>query len=446
MISTVIKPNLHSGGSPRSTNGCNGAALTPVTLCRTVAATFLCAAALHQSPTVAATPSREVPDTTNVVPENLIGEIDHIVRHHYYSQARLASAGWDAAVSRARSAFDEASASADQSKVLQNLLATLGTSHTTYYPPDDPAYWQMAGIFEPVIERVCKEENRPEMPITVSEIGVFWKRIDSRWYVGGIYDGSAADVTGLRVGDEIVSAGGSAFSPVITFARNASSSVALEIRRSQGGPVRQVTLSPQRVRPHEALRAATENSWRIIPRGSRRIAYLRVWSWTSAEIQQVVVQAVAKSNQASVDAFVLDLRDGWGGASPHYLSIFDRDVPILESIDRAGDASTYDTQIRKPTVILINGGTRSGKEIIAYGAKKHGLATLVGEKTAGAVLFGQPFCLSNRSLLYLAVADARVDGQQLEGRGIEPDIEVAFDVRYADGRDPQMERALDLLQ
>jgi carboxyl-terminal processing protease len=105
----------------------------------------------------------------------------------------------------------------------------------------------------------------------------------------------------------------------------------------------------------------------------------------------------------------------------------------------------FDQQIRKPAVLLVNGGTRSGKETIAYGAKKHGLARLVGERTAGAYTFGRPFCLSDGSLLLLAVSDARVDGERLEGRGVAPDIEVPFDFRYAAGKDTQLARALDVL-
>jgi carboxyl-terminal processing protease len=105
----------------------------------------------------------------------------------------------------------------------------------------------------------------------------------------------------------------------------------------------------------------------------------------------------------------------------------------------------YDYRMPKNAALLINGGTRSGKETVAYGVKAHGLAKLVGERTGGAVVFGQPFCLKDGSLLYLAVTDARVDGVRLEGHGVEPDVPVPFDIRYAAGVDPQRERALEVL-
>jgi carboxyl-terminal processing protease len=170
-----------------------------------------------------------------------------------------------------------------------------------------------------------------------------------------------------------------------------------------------------------------------------------MWSWATIEFQKVLLNSIIKSNAEAVDGFILDIRDGWGGAHLNYLGIFWRDVPLLERIYRDGKRGPFDTQIRKPAVLLVNEGTRSGKETIAYGTKKLRLARLVGQRTAGAVVAGGPICLSDGSLLMLAQSEGRVDGERLEGVGVAPDIEVPFDFRYAAGNDPQLARALDLL-
>jgi len=47
------------------------------------------------------------------------------------------------------------------------------------------------------------------------------------------------------------------------------------------------------------------------------------------------------------------------------------------------------------------------------------------------------------SILWYGVRMIVVDGKCLEGVGVEPDIVVAFDVRFAVGRDVQLERAKD---
>jgi carboxyl-terminal processing protease len=46
-------------------------------------------------------------------------------------------------------------------------------------------------------------------------------------------------------------------------------------------------------------------------------------------------------------------------------------------------------------------------------------------------------------LLYLAVADVFVDGKRLEGKGVTPDIQVSFTLAYAEGKDPQKEKAIE---
>lgn len=148
-------------------------------------------------------------------------------------------------------------------------------------------------------------------------------------------------------------------------------------------------------------------------------------------------------NQKAPTAFVLDLRDGWGGAAPEYLRIFHGDVPALQSTTRDGTSYFHDPHIRVPATVLVNRGTRSGKEIIAYAIKKHGLARIVGDNTGGAVLPGRPFCLDDGGILYVASWRLTVDGEVLEGKGVAPDVRVAFDLRHAGGRDPQLEAALD---
>jgi carboxyl-terminal processing protease len=70
---------------------------------------------------------------------------------------------------------------------------------------------------------------------------------------------------------------------------------------------------------------------------------------------------------------------------------------------------------------------------------------VIGSRTSGAVLAATAFLMRNGDLLLLAVDDARVDGERLEGIGVEPTIAVPFDSRYAAGTDPQFDRAIALL-
>ena len=106
-------------------------------------------------------------------------------------------------------------------------------------------------------------------------------------------------------------------------------------------------------------------------------------------------------------------------------------------------ASTYYSQWEKPVVMLINDGSRRAKEILAYGFQQYDIGPVVGTPTAGAVTAGRAFIMPDDSLLYVAVADVYVDETvRLEGVGVTPDVTVPFSIEYAQGADPQKDRAI----
>ena len=114
-------------------------------------------------------------------------------------------------------------------------------------------------------------------------------------------------------------------------------------------------------------------------------------------------------------------------------------------IGRDGETIRFAPTWRKPVVLLVDGGTRSGKEILAFAFQEYGIGPVVGSVTAGAVVGGSPFLLSDGSLLFLATMDSTVNGTRLEGIGVTPDVEVKLDLPYAAGADPQLESAVNIL-
>jgi carboxyl-terminal processing protease len=162
-------------------------------------------------------------------------------------------------------------------------------------------------------------------------------------------------------------------------------------------------------------------------------------------VQSALEDLIGDGPLRDADALIWDLRDGWGGAQPEYLDLFNPRAPTMQVKSRDGETELVDVKWRKPVAMLINGGTRSGKEVLAYGFKEYRLGELIGDRTEGAVLAATSFLIGDEGLLLLAVEDVLVDGQRLEGVGVAPTIEVAFDPRYAAGADPQLERAVQVL-
>ena len=98
----------------------------------------------------------------------------------------------------------------------------------------------------------------------------------------------------------------------------------------------------------------------------------------------------------------------------------------------------------KPLVVIIDKGSRSAKEVLAYILKKSGRATLVGERTGGNVLGTFPFWIGDWAILEIPMIDVIVDGVRLEGVGVEPHVAV-IDEFDADGNDLFLARALEIL-
>lgn len=75
--------------------------------------------------------------------------------------------------------------------------------------------------------------------------------------------------------------------------------------------------------------------------------------------------------------------------------------------------------------ILTNKSTASTCEPIVYGFKQYKLATIVGGKTAGAMLNGELFAVSDGFSVIIPTADYYAsDGYRIDQRGVIPDIKV----------------------
>jgi carboxyl-terminal processing protease len=282
----------------------------------------------------------------------------------------------------------------------------------------------------------------PNGSVVYPGIGIFTRQLDGRVFISGTLDGLPAARAGLLVGDEILSADGRPFTPVGSFRGKVGEPVELKIRRAPNGPIMAVTVRPELIQPNQAFLKAQRESARVIEADGKRIGYIRIWSYAGRQYQDALEAELASGKLKDADAVIWDLRDGWGGAQPDYLDIFNPRAPVMTLKDRNGEQDLVNFRWRKPVTLLVNAGTRSGKEVLTFGFKKYGFGEVVGERTAGALLAARAFLLSDDSLMIVAVDDVLVDGERLEGRGVDPTIRVPFDLPYAAGRDPQLDRAV----
>jgi carboxyl-terminal processing protease len=369
-------------------------------------------------------------------------EVWGIVNQSFYDP-KFQGVDWAAVRERYRPLAAAAPDEAAQAEIIDRMLAELGASHTGRYRQDDPAYYQLVDIFSGSLRR----ELRSLYPngVRYPGIGIFTKEIDGKLFVSGIIAGLPADEAGVLVGDEIVDADGKPFEPVGSFEGKVEQVVHLSIRRVPDGPVQSIAVKPEWIEPDEDFLAAMSDGARIIEAGDKTIGYVRIWSYAGSSYQERLAYLLSSGKLKDVDALVWDLRDGWGGAQPSYLDIFGELGPTMTMTERSGERDLINVKWRKPVALLINGGSRSGKEVLAYGFKKYHVGEVIGTRTAGALLAGRAFLLKDDSLLLLAVADVSVDGERLEGVGVAPTIEIPFTLPYAAGKDPQLDKAVEVL-
>lgn len=353
---------------------------------------------------------------------------------------------WVALKSHYQQQVAQASSRAEKAAVINEMLDQLQTSHTHLFTADESAYYQLLGIFYPLIRelRTQMKASFPEGKIQYTGIGIVTQLIQDKTFIKAIFEGSPAAKAGLKVGDQILDVAGQPFQPLQSFQGKADQPVNLQIQRTlDPNSQKTITVTPTLFDSTTMFVEATANSVQVVETEGKRIGYIHIWSYAGDQYQQELEDEVLYGRLKKADALVLDLRDGWGGDPLTALHVFTARGPSLTSIGRDGVASTYYGQWDKPVVMLVNEGSRSAKEILAYGFQQYDIGPVVGSPTAGAVVAGRPFLMPDQSLLYVAVSDVYIDKTvRLEGVGVTPDVVVSSSIAYAQGKDPQKERAI----
>jgi carboxyl-terminal processing protease len=193
--------------------------------------------------------------------------------------------------------------------------------------------------------------------------------------------------------------------------------------------------------------------YRMLP---NHIGYVQVYGFPQNAASQVRGALDALDRQGA-RAWIFDARDNGGGAIDavtQVLSMFaPRGTELFYSYDASGNRTDYKADGTErnhllPSVVLTNDGTGSGGEVFAAVMREVGVARVVGTQTAGCVGTGEMFSLSDGSGLQVTVAQLITGrGKTLNQVGVTPDVPVDMTVDdLVHGRDPQLQRAIDLVQ
>ena len=314
------------------------------------------------------------------------------------------------------------------------MLASLRDSHVYYM---DPARFQ---------------ENRQALNGApgFSGIGIMIvgqaDAAGTRWvFVDNVFPGSPAEAAGLKRFDKIVAVGGVSLRDANTAQASqlirgpAGTPVVLTVER--GGQVGQVSVTRAAIQTHAVTSQLVEPG----------IVYVRLFEFSKGAARDLRSQLLGLAEQGRFRAVILDLRGNPGGLiseADGVASLFlQGGTPIARVIDRQS-SSVLRTMgqgpfAQVPLVLLTNGGSASGSEILTGAFKDLHRAEIVGERTAGALGGAIDVALPEGGMSVTVERITTPSGRVVESVGISPDVAVTLgEADMEQGVDPQMQAAL----
>lgn len=153
---------------------------------------------------------------------------------------------------------------------------------------------------------------------------------------------------------------------------------------------------------------------------------------TDSEFQKAV-KAVEEETKGGLKGLILDLRNNPGGLLDQAVKVSDRFIEsgVIVSIEGRREEHKMkfnahpqeDNLTRYPLVVLVNGGSASGAEIVAGAIQDHGRGIIIGTQTFGKGSVQTIFSLKDGSGLRLTTARYYTPGgRSIQAKGIVPDI------------------------
>lgn len=191
------------------------------------------------------------------------------------------------------------------------------------------------------------------------------------------------------------------------------------------------------------------------------LAYINISRFRERTLEEFKTMA-ADIESKGYKGLILDLRSNPGGYLNPTVGVaeeFLNEGTIITEVDANGQQQHTTarpgglvTQI--PVVVLLNEGSASGSEVLAAALRDNGRAKIVGVRSFGKGTVNLPIKLTQCDdpdgcgALYVAIARWLTPaGNQIEGLGITPDIEVPMTAeQYLDEGDIQLYKAIEVLR
>ncbi len=377
---------------------------------------------------------------------NLFEEAWRRLRDGFYDP-KMHGVDWNAMKKKYRDMAVDAEDKAEFQNVVMQMLAELNASHLGIYGGRKSSNTVSARV------------------VPTGYLGV--ELADKPGENGGrkiisVFPKGPADAAGLRVGDEIVGINRKRVKKDTDIDKLLAGTVKKEIRirfrpisEEGSGDPRNATIEPIGAGTYQKMQYAkwvSDNAGRV-KKADRRIGYIHLNAMNPQNLNKFrnTIDNWNRINRRGrgkgIQGLILDVRENGGGnihqqlmqvlqARP-YAAVRARGMPVKVT----QPALYWD----KPVVVLINERSFSDAEVFPYIFQYAKVGKVIGVPTPGGVIGTNDITLSDGTKLRIPrVGYYGMDGTNLEGHGVKPDIFVEESPEdRAKGRDPQLARAID---
>jgi len=317
---------------------------------------------------------------------------------------------------------------------IAGMTNSLKDDYTVFFPPEDT--------------KIFKEDVSGEFSGVGMEIGM---RNNTLTVIAPL-EGTPAERAGLRAGDKILKINGD---------NTGSMSVDSAVKLIRGPKGTEITLTIVRdgwddVKDFKIIRDAIEVPSLKWETKEGNIAYIKLYHFSEVA-RSAFNKAGLQILNSSPQKIILDLRNNPGG----YLEVandiggwFLEKGQLITIEDFGGKETNIEYRangpsslLQFPIVVLINKGSASASEILAGALRDNRQALLIGEKSFGKGSVQQLEDLSEGSLKITIAKWLTPKETMINGEGLKPDIEVELTENdYKEGKDPQLDRAIEILK
>ncbi|MHC4938791.1 MAG: S41 family peptidase [Planctomycetota bacterium] len=369
------------------------------------------------------------------------------LRDGFYDK-KMHGVDWNKMKSKYRPMAVDAENKDEWANIIRQMLGELGASHLGVYPNGGHG----SGVTPTVVNTGVLGLDFEQAPTK-----------EGGRRVAKVVPGGPADKAGIRVGDVVTRVG----------SRKLKTDTNLD-RALNGTVGKEITLGYQ---PLSASGLGSERSQKVSPISLMQLRSLKQSQWvkscaelvkekTKTKKSEVAYIHLSMMNQQNLAKFqsavagwmrnkkikgmILDVRGNGGGNIHNQLMQILTTKPLAEVQRRGQPRTTQPIPVYwdKPTVVLINERSFSDAEVFPYMFQAAKRGKVIGVPTAGGVIGTNDVQLSDGTTFRIPrVGFWGMDGTNLEGLGVKPDIlvEETPEDRLS-GKDRQLLVAIDVIQ